>query len=55
MGKVNQLWQDEREKKRQELVKQFRNEGYSREEAEEMAADDINAEDEANGQFGVGA
>lgn len=55
MGKVKDLWQAERDKRYQELVKYFRSEGYTREEAEEMAAEDLNAEDEANGQFGVGA
>ncbi len=55
MGKVNQLWQDERQTNFDALVKQFRADGYSREEAEEMAQDDIEQADRDNGQFGVGA
>lgn len=50
MGKVNSLYQQEREDKLNALVKQFRADGYSRE-----AEDDMRQMDEANGQFGVGA
>lgn len=55
MGRVKELWQEERDKKFAELVKFFMGNGYTHEEAEEMAADDMEAEDAANGQFGVGA
>lgn len=55
MGKVNSLYQQERQDKFDALVKQFRADGYSREEAEEMAEYDMRQTDEANGQFGVGA
>ena len=55
MGKVNQLWQDERQKKLQELITMFISDGYTREEAEEMAEEDLEQEDLDNGQFGVGA
>lgn len=55
MGKVNSLYQQERQDKFDALVKQFRADGYNREEAEEMAEDDMRQQDEANGQFGVGA
>ena len=55
MGRVKELWQEEREKKLGEKVSWFMSEGYTREEAEEMAEEDLEAEDAANGQFGVGA
>ena len=54
MGKVNTLWQIERDKKLAELVKKFKLEGYTEEEAHDMAQEDMDAEDAANGQFGVG-
>lgn len=55
MGKVNQLWQDERQNKYDALVKKFRADGYSRDEAEEMAEDDCRQDDRDNSQFGAGA
>ena len=55
MGKVKQLWQDERDKKLRELVTNFMGDGYTREEAEEMAEEDMEQEDIDNSQFGAGA
>jgi hypothetical protein len=55
MGKVNALYQQQREDKFNALVKQFRANGYSREEAEKMAEYDMRQDDEDNSQFGVGA
>ena len=54
MGKVKQLWQEERDKKCLELVTKFMLDGYTREEAEDMAQEDMEAEDAANGQVLVG-
>lgn len=55
MNKVNSLYQDERNAKFLALVKKFRADGYTREEAEEMAEEDLQQEDRDNSQFGVGA
>ena len=55
MGKVKQLWEAEREKALEENKKMYVRQGYSEIEAEEMAANDLEEEDAANGQFGVGA
>lgn len=55
MSKVKQLWQDEQDRKAQEAIKKFIADGYTREEAEDMAREDQVAEDVANSQFGEGA
>ena len=55
MGKVKALWEIEREKKFQEYFDNYLKQGYSDEEAAEMSSQDLDAEDEANGQFGVGS
>ena len=55
MGRVKELWQEEREKKFQEYYEKYRTLGYTDEEAAEMSSHDLDAEDEANGQFGAGA
>ena len=55
MGRVKELWQEERDKRYEELVTKFKLEGYTDEEAHDMAQEDMEAEDAANGQFGVGA
>lgn len=55
MGKVKQLWQDERDKKAGNRIAELMHDGYSEDEAYEMAWAEQQEEDEANGQFGVGA
>lgn len=55
MGKVKALWEEEREKRLQELFDNWINQGYPEEQAAEMAENDLEEEDAANGQFGVGA
>ena len=55
MGKVNQLAQDERLRRLRGLFKKYKAYDYTDDEAWDMAEDDLEAEDAANGQFGVGA
>lgn len=44
MGKVKGLWEDEQNRRYNELIKYFMNNGYTREKAEEMSAEDVKAE-----------
>lgn len=56
MDKANQLWQEEcRKKLKQRIDDLMQDLDISYAEAEEMALSEQEAEDEANGQFGVGA
>lgn len=55
MGKVNALWMEEREKKHRQIAEEYIKLGYSPDDASEIAFEKLQEEDEANGQFGVGA
>ena len=55
MGRVKELWQQEREDRYNRLVAGYIDDGYSVDDASAMAQTDMDEEDEANGQFGAGA
>ena len=55
MGRVKELWQQERDEWIERRVSALQVEGYSVEEAADIAQNELEQEDEANGQFGVGA
>ena len=55
MGRVKDLWHQEREKKLNARVRELIEDGYEEFEAIEMACAEQEEEDEANGQFGAGA
>jgi len=54
-GRVKSLWQQEREDRADRRVAELQIEGYSLDEAIQIAFDEQEQLDEANGQFGVGA
>lgn len=54
MGRMKQLWQDERDARSQAFFDEAVKDGLSLSEAEEYAIDEMEKYDEANGQFGVG-
>jgi hypothetical protein len=55
MGKVKERWQEERDRRYLELTTKYSLEGMTDEEAHDQAVEDMEEEDAANGQFGVGA
>ena len=55
MGRVKELWQEDRDKKARARIQQLIEDGYTEKEAYEMAFAEQEEEDEANGQFGLGA
>lgn len=55
MGKVNALWQDEREARHLRYYEEGRVAGFDPETAEDYACDKMDEYDELNGQFGLGA
>ena len=55
MGRVKELWQQERDERAAKRIAELIKDGYTEDEAGEMARDEQDEIDEANGQFGVGA
>jgi hypothetical protein len=55
MGKVKALWEEERQARADKRIAELQIEGYSMDEATQIAWDEQEQLDEANGQFGVGA
>jgi hypothetical protein len=55
MGKVKELWQEERDRQYEAKVHVWMDAGYTETEAHKLATNEMEEEDIANGQFGVGA